>query len=155
MKRILLAACLLPLCLCLAACGQSNRVLTGIRFVRGNDMVMDNTLLVIEVRKDKISLLSDIDLQATEMVTKQDIPIPPARWQQLESAVLALELKPVRNNFLTNLLQYMKQDGTDYRTLTLIWETTFGTREITYRWPASPQAAALEELLVQLAEENK
>lgn len=155
MKRILLAACLLPLCLCLASCGQSRRVLTGIRFVRGNSMVMDNGFLFIEVHKDKISLLTHIDLESYDSQTRQDIPITPAQWQQLESAVMALELKPMGKSFLSNLLQYMKQDGTDYRTLTLIWETGRGTKEVTYRWPNTPQADALEKLLVQLAEENK
>lgn len=155
MKRIFLAVCLLPLCLCLAACGQSGRKLAGIRFVRGNSMVMDNGFLFIEVHKDKISLLSHIDLESHDSQTRQDIPITPAQWQQLEAAALALELKPMGKSFLSNLLQYMKQDGTDYRTLTLIWETGRGTKEVTYRWPNTPQADALEELLTQLAKDNQ
>lgn len=155
MKRIFLAVCLLSLCLCLAACGQSGRKLAGIRFVRGNSMVMDNGFLFIEVHKDKISLLSHIDLESHDSQTKQDIPITPAGWQQLEAAALALELKPMGKSFLSNLLQYMKQDGTDYRTLTLIWETGRGTKEVTYRWPNTPQADALEELLTQLAKDNQ
>ena len=155
MKRIFLAVCLLPLCLCLAACGQSGRKLAGIRFVRGNSMVMDNGFLFIEVHKDKISLLTHIDLESYDSQTRQDIPITPAQWQQLEAAALALELKPMGKSFLSNLLQYRKQDGTDYRTLTLIWETGRGTKEVTYRWPNTPQADALEELLTQLAKDNQ
>ncbi len=129
---------------------EEDRVMTGIRFDRGNGSVW-GTQFYIEVRAGEILLTRYFPEGAAQQQTREHIPITAGQWSALCEAVQALELKEARSSFWQNLFP-SPQDGGEYRSLTVFWQSPQGETEVTYRWPAGEQAAALESLLRQLAE---
>lgn len=153
MKKYILAGiagCVLC-CTALLACTRDGGVLTGIRFDRGHGSAWGNQFY-IEVHPQQIAQLRYIPEESGELTVCENIPITGEQWQQLAEAVGALELKEKRNTWREALFGAARQDGGEYRTLTLLWERKSETKEITYQWPRSDQANALEALLEGLTE---
>ena len=100
------------------------------------------------MQPDQIVQLQYVLEGAGQPETLEQIPITDGQWTQLCAAVWDLDLKQFRQSWWQELLKSRKQDGSDYRTLTLTWENG---KETTYQLPADGQSDTLEQLLKQLA----
>lgn len=141
------------LCAMLAGCGQEEGKLAGVLFERGHGSAWGNQFY-IEVTAEEISLLRYFPEGTGEQTQRQHIPITAEQWQQLEALLSDMELKEA-GGWREKLFGGAKQDGGEYRRLTLLRETGKGRESTLYQWPQSRQAEALESLLEQLAEGTK
>lgn len=144
---------ILGMLLCLTAMSGCSRVedapLCGVILERGHGSAWGNGFY-IEVRTDRIVLARYFPQGAQEQVTCEQIPISPEQWNAICQAVQAMELEQDRTAWWQNLWGSSKLDGTQFRKLTLIWDTPGGEQSVLYRWPADPRAGDLETLLEQL-----
>ena len=145
MKRFLWLFLFIPILL-LTGCGEKpeQRKLTGLIFDRGNGSVWGNQLY-ISLTENQILTLRYIPAGSGEMQTLNQIPITPEQWQTVSQVLEQLQLEEEKPTLFGKLFQ--KQDGGDYRRLTL----TYGETSVTYRWPA--EGTQLESLLEQLVKE--
>lgn len=142
MKRILWLFLLLPVLL--AGCGGKTERLTGLTFDRGSGSTWGNQLYIV-LMQTQIVTLRYIPAGTGELVTLEQLPITAEQWQTVVDALEKLQLEEEKTSWLGKLFE--KQDGGDYRRLTL----TYGERSAVYRWPADGQQ--LEALLEQLVSE--
>ena len=147
MKKYLIAIFLL-LSTTLMGCSQENASLVGIVFERGHDSLWGNQFY-IEVYPEQIAAVRCFPEGSSEQTACESIPITPQQWQSLRDAIQGMDLKKKSNT--GKLFGISKQDGTEFRNLTLVWETKKGTKQVQYQWPQNTQANALEALLEQLA----
>lgn len=152
MKRVLFTGCVL-LCAMLSACGQKDAATTGIVFQRGHGSAWGNQFY-IEVYADRIAAIHYFPEGASEQVVRENIPITAQQWQALMDVLQTMELKE-KSTWKEALFGGSKQDGGEFRELTLIRETEKGTVRTRCQWSQSEQAAALEALLEQFAENLK
>ena len=145
MKRMIWLIALLPV-LMLSGCGLKPELknLTGLAFERGNGSSWGDQLY-ISLTQSQILTLRYIPAGTGQLVTLEQIPITQDQWQAIVRVLEQLPLKEKRTSLLGGLFQ--KQDGSDYRKLTL----AYGEKKIAYEWPA--EAEGLERLLEQLVEE--
>lgn len=145
MKRFIWLFLLLP-ALMLPGCNSKPGLndLTGLTFERGSGSSWGDQLY-ISLAQSHILTLRYIPAGIGQLVTLEQIPITPSQWQAIVQMLEQLPLKEKRTSLLGDLFQ--KQDGSDYRRLTL----TYGERTTTYQWPADGEL--LERLLEQLVEE--
>lgn len=115
--------------------------ITGIKFERGHGSAWGNQFY-IEVSPEAIVVLRYIPAGATELQTVEQLPITETQWQSLRAAVEQLPLKKARSLFGES----HKLDGGEYRKLTLLRDG----KETAYRWPDTPEAQQLEQLLEAL-----
>lgn len=118
--------------------------LTGLVFDRGSGSSWGNQLY-IALTEDGITTLRYIPEGTTELKILEQLPITQEQWQALTQQLAQLTLTREKPSFLGKLFQ--KQDGGDYRRLTLI----YSEKEVSYRWPA--EGDRLESLLEQLVRE--
>lgn len=148
--HLLLLSC--ALLLGLTGCSAKQPLaITELRFERGNGSVGGNRFY-IQVRADQILQLQYVPEGTGQLQTLEQIPLANEQWTQLCAAVWDLDLKQFRQRWWQELLKSRKQDGGDYRTLTLTWENG---KETTYQLPADGQSDTLEQLLKQLAALSK
>lgn len=125
--------------LLLSGCnGKEDDAVTGIKFERGHGSVWGNQFY-IEISDDEIVTARYIREGTGELVTEEHIPITDAQRQTIRTVAQQLPLEKER----TQLWGKRKADGTEFRKLTLIC----GTKETVYRWPNTPEANQLEQLL--------
>lgn len=125
---------------------KENEVITTIRFERGNGSTWGDQFY-IEVASDEIILARYFPENAQDQETCEHIPITTEQWTEILNAVQALDLKEVRPSLWQRLWKNHKQDGNEFRTLTVIWDKA---GEITYQWPNDQKSQDLEALLEQL-----
>lgn len=142
MKRILWLFLLLPVLL--AGCGGKTEKLTGLTFDRGSGSTWGNQLYIV-LTQTQIVTLRYIPAGTGELVTLEQLPITAEQWQTVVDALEKLQPEEEKTSWLGKLFE--KQDGGDYRRLTL----TYGEHSAVYRWPADGQQ--LEDLLEQLVSE--
>ena len=142
MKRLLWLFLLFPVLL--TGCGKKTETLTGLTFDRGSGSAWGSQLY-IALAETQIVTLRYIPAGTGELVTLEQLPITSEQWQAIVDALEKLQLKEEKTSWLGKLFE--KQDGSDYRRLTL----TYGETSVTYRWPA--EGAQLERLLEQLVSE--
>lgn len=123
---------------CSAGGGEA---VTGIKFERGHGSAWGNQFY-IEVNAEEIVIARYIPAGTTELRTVEHLPITETRWQSLCAAVERLPLKKARSL----LGESHKLDGGEYRNLTLLRDG----KETAYRWPDTPEAQQLEQLLEAL-----
>lgn len=152
MKKLFLIAALLCITGLTACAPREAPVLTGITFERGSGSVWGNQFY-IQVTPEKIAVLEYVDADSGELMTLKDLPILPQQWEQLERAVLGLDLEEKRSGWKDKLLEGMVLDGGDFRNLTLTHKT--GEKEVSTAYQWSSQASALEAMLETLAETAK
>ena len=87
----------------------------------------------------------------SEQTVVSHVPLSAEEWTKAEQAVLSLipSLKEKREK--KGIFQ--KSDGTEERTLSLTWKTEKGEKTITYDFPSSEEAIALEEYLETMVQE--
>lgn len=124
--------------------GQEPQSPTGLTFDRGSGSSWGNQLY-ISMTETRISTLRYIPEASGQLKTLEQLPITQEQWKAILGALEQLPLEEEKTSWLGKLFQ--KQDGSDYRRLTL----TYGEKAISYRWPA--EGAQLERLLEQLVEE--
>lgn len=141
MKRIIWLILLTPVLL-FPGCSQSrtSAAVTGLTFDRGCGSTWGNQLY-ISLTQTRITTLRYIPEGSSELQILEDLPITPRQWQSITQALEQLTLKKEKTTLSG------KQDGGDYRCLTL----TYGKKSVTYRWPDN--GAILETLLEQLVQE--
>lgn len=149
--------CVLGVLLCLTAMTGCSREedtsLCGVVFERGHSSAWGDAFY-IEVRADRIVLAQYFPQDGQEQVTREQIPISPEQWETICETVLAMDLERDRPSLWQSLWKNRKLDGTQYRKLTLIWDTPGGERSVLYRWPQDPRAGDLEALLEQLVSDG-
>ncbi len=145
MKRVVWLFLLLPVLL-MPGCSHEPTLqsLAGVTFDRGSGSVWGNQLY-ISLTETRIVTLRYIPKGTAEQKTLEQLPLAPEQWQEVVRVLEQLPLEKEKRSLLENL--FPKQDGGDYRRLTL----TYGKTAITYRWP--DEGTQLERLLEQLAEE--
>lgn len=144
MRKLIWLLICVPLLLqgCSSAPGSDTP--TGLIFDRGNGSVWGNQLY-IHLTKNTIITARYIPEGSAELMTLEQLPIPPEQWQLISQALQQLKPEREKPSLLEKL--FPKQDGGDYRRLTLI----YGQKEITCRWPVGGEQ--LEALLEQLIRE--
>jgi len=138
--------CTLP-----GGCAQEENLLVGIIFERGHGCAWGNQYYV-EVCREEIVMLRYFPEGASEPVTEEHIPIASGQWLGLTQLLQTMELEEKRSFWLRSFFGRNKQDGGEYRSLTLIRQREKKTQKTGYRWPQTPQAEELELLLVQLSQ---
>lgn len=144
MRKLIWLLFCVPLLLQGCSSAPGSDVPTGLIFDRGNGSVWGNQLY-IQLTQDTIITARYIPEGSTELKTLEQIPLAPGQWQAIAQALQQLKPEQERPSLLKKL--FPKQDGGDYRRLTLI----YGQKEITCRWPAGGEQ--LEALLEQLIRE--
>lgn len=151
MKRIWMIA-LLILLTGLAACrAKEDPVLSGIVFERGHGSMWGNQFY-IDVNADQVNQLRFVSDDTQEPDTRENIPVLPEQWRELEDAVKCLDLKEEKDFWLDKIVGQAKLDGGEYRKLTLRWKNGDEEIEINYKWTQSQHTEKLEALLEQLAQ---
>lgn len=145
MRRFLWLFIFVPILL-LTGCGREpvRSKLTGLTFDRGSGSVWGDQLYLC-LTETEILTLRYIPEGSGELKTLERLPVTQEQWQAITSVLEQLTLEKEKDSLLGKLFQ--KQDGGDYRRLTL----TYGETSIIYRWPA--EGAQLESLLEQLVSE--
>lgn len=145
MKRIIWLIALLP-ALMLSGCSLKPELknLTGLTFERGSGSSWGDQLC-ISLTQSQILTLRYFPAGTGQLVTLEQIPITQDQWQAIVRVLEQLPLKEKRTSLLGGL--FPKQDGSDYRKLSL----TYGEKTISYEWPEDGEK--LERLLEQLVEE--
>ena len=145
MRRFLWLFIFVPILL-LTGCGREpvRSKLTGLTFDRGSGSVWGDQLYLC-LTETEILTLRYIPEGSGELKTIERLPVTQEQWQAITGALEQLTLEKEKDSLLGKLFQ--KQDGGDYRRLTL----TYGETSIIYRWPA--EGAQLESLLEQLVSE--
>ena len=109
-----------------------------------------------------------IDLTETEIVRthffpadegtlKEDshIPVTDEQWKEVEQRVLTMAPSlAVKKGEKLGFFKKQKLDGAESRTLTLTWEKNNKQQTISYDWPNTAEADALEELLEMMVQET-
>ena len=132
----------------------------------GRDITSSDSLVRITFDRSHGSLWGNqfcIDLMETEIVEAQffrqgeteqtevsRIPLSAEEWKKAEQAVLSLAPSLKEKKEKKGIFQ--KSDGTEERTLTLIWETENGEKTVVYDLPSTENAIALEEYLEALVQ---
>lgn len=149
---LLLAGCMMFM---LTSCsGEKGDVsLNRLVFDRGHGSMWGNQFY-IEVTETEIVYAAYFPEGASEQTTCQNIPITEETWASIVSAVDTLKPELVKDTptLWEKLAGSRKQDGGEYRKLTLSWQTSSNTEDVLYKWPASSAATQLETLLQSLLE---
>lgn len=146
-RALILAACCLVLFSGCAGTKQAGTV-RKIVFDRGNGSVWGDQFY-IELCPEEITTVRYFPAGSSEYVTREHIPIDSKIWEEALSSVRILEekLEPDTPGFFQKLFGSQKQDGGDYRKLTVYRTEADG---VTYKLPADPAAQALEAFLENL-----
>lgn len=146
-RALILAACCLVLFSGCAGTEQAGTV-CKIVFDRGSGSTWGNQFY-IELCPEEIITVRYFPAGSSDFVTREHIPIDGNIWEDALSAVQTLEDKLEANSqsFWQKLLGGQKQDGGDYRKLT-VYRTS--GEEVSYKLPADPAAQSLEALLESL-----
>lgn len=151
MKKCFLSGLLLPLML-FGGCQlkqpsvPENAQLSQIQFDRGHGS-MWGIQFYIDVCPTQINRAQYILPGTSEQLDLEPTPITDEQWAQLRDAVDALvpQLEPAKNTGSSH-----KLDGTEYRSLTLVWTADGKDTAVQYNWPQTDQASQLEHLLESL-----
>ena len=136
--KLRFAAMVLALC-SLFGCRAKDAPVTGLIFHRGHGSAWGNQFS-IEVNGTEIVTAEYIE--NGELVTVTHVPISEAQWQAICTLAEQLPLEKARSD----VWDKYKLDGGEFRKLTLVQ----GTAETKYRWPDTPEAEQLEQLLEAL-----
>lgn len=140
-------ALLLLAFLLLAGCGpREHGEMTGIIFDRGHGSEWGNQFH-IEVCAREIVVARYFPNGSADQNTCEHVPITVQQWEAICQAIRSMDLREKRTSWFQKIWASSKQDGGEYRTLTVIWDQDV---EIVYQWPESQQAKDLETLLEQL-----
>ena len=81
------------------------------------------------------------------------IPVTAEQWKEIEQKILTMAPSlTVKKGEKLGFFKKQKLDGAESHTLTLTWEKNNKQQTISYDWPNTAEAAALEELLETMAE---
>ena len=82
------------------------------------------------------------------------IPVTAEQWKEIEQKILTMAPSlTVKKGEKLGFFKKQKLDGAESRTLTLTWEKNNKQQTISYDWPNTAEAAALEELLEVMVRE--
>ena len=149
MKKIVAAAAALLVVLLCGCTPKEEGMITGILFERGHGSAWGNQFY-IQLCPEEIVVARYFPAGSAQQQNCEHIPITQQQWDELCTALQAMELEKDSVSWWQRLWEGSRMDGTQYRRLIIVWSTARGDKEIAYRWPDGPEAENLEKLLESL-----